>query len=387
MAIYLSLLFIIAHYCYCTNCSHGVYTFNCIPVHFAELEHFQMNSTFRSCIHITLCKTGTRNVPSYLKMANCPVCNRHVLPHAKQIRWCICLLVYYIKCLSLKLEDQTKYLQHADTWYCMLCLQEMFPFNCIEDDAVFISEIHATDLSTTTIESLDLCMFNPFMLNDDDFYTPLWEIDPDINFYNKIDSHLVSSCNYYMDSSFLSAVSKNIDLLQQKDIFSMCHINIRSLKANLGSFETCLANLNFEFTVIGVSETWLRDDNCDLYHLDGYHFTEVHRTCRSGGGVGIYVKNSIPFLNRRDLKVEDEISESVFIEIDKQIFNRSRNIMIGVIYRPPGGNLQNCMESMNIVLNGLRNENKLCFLMGEFNINLLNYEKNKNMKILQLLLT
>ena len=44
-------------------------------------------------------------------------------------------------------------------------------------------------------------------------------------------------------------------------------------------------------------------------------------------GVGIHVKNSIPFLNRRDLKAEDEISESVFIEIDTQIFNRSRNII------------------------------------------------------------
>ena len=161
---------------------------------------------------------------SYLKMANCPVCNRHVLSHAKQISCCICLLVYHIKCLSLKLEDQAEYLQHANTWYCMLCLQEMFPFNCIEDDVVFISEIHATDLSTITIESLDMCMFNPFMLNDD-FYTPLWEIDPDINFYNKIDTHLVSSCNYYMHSSFLSAVSNNIDLLQEKDIFR-CVISI-----------------------------------------------------------------------------------------------------------------------------------------------------------------
>ena len=321
---------------------------------------------------------------SYLKMAYCQVCNRHVLSHAKQISCCICLLVYHIKCRSLKLEDQAEYLQQADTWYCMLCLQEMFPFNCIEDDAVFISEIHATDLSTTTIESLDMFMFNPFMLNDDDFYTPLWGTDPDINFYNKIDTHLVSSCNYYMDSSFLSAVSKNIDLLQQKDIFSMCHINIRRFKANLGSFETCLVNLNFEFTVIGVSETWLCDDNCDLYNLDGYHFTEVHRTCRSGVGVGIYVKNSIPVLNRRDLKVEDEISESVFIEIDKQIFNQSRNIIIGVIYRPPGGRLQNFIESMNTVLNGFRNENKLCYLMGDFTINLPNYE---SMKILQLLLT
>ena len=166
----------------------------------------------------------------------------------------------------------------------------------------------------------------------------------------------------------------------------MCHINIRSLKANLESFETCLANINFnfEFTVTGVSETWLRDGYCDLHNLDGYHFTKLHRTCRSGGGVGIYVNNSIPFLNLRDLKVEDEIPESVFIEIDKQIINRNRNIIIGVIYRPPGGNLQNFIESMNTVLNGLRNENKVCYLLGDFNIHLLNYE---SMQILQLLLT
>ena len=39
-------------------------------------------------------------------------------------------------------------------------------------------------------------MFNPFMLNDDDLYTPLWEIDPDINFYNKNDKRIVSSCKY-----------------------------------------------------------------------------------------------------------------------------------------------------------------------------------------------
>ena len=68
-------------------------------------------------------------------------------------------------------------------------------------------------------------MFNPFMLNDDDFYTLLCEIDPDINFYNKNDKRIVSSCKYYMDIFFLSTVSKNIDLLQQKYIFP-CVISI-----------------------------------------------------------------------------------------------------------------------------------------------------------------
>ena len=70
---------------------------------------------------------------------------------------------------------------------------------------------------------------------------------------------------------FLCIVSKKVDLLQLKDIFSMCHIDIRSLKAKLGSFETHIINLNFDLSIIGVSETWLRDDNCDLYNLDGYN--------------------------------------------------------------------------------------------------------------------
>ena len=76
-------------------------------------------------------------------------------------------------------------------------------------------------------------------------------------------------------------------------------------------------------------------------------------------GVGINVNKFIPLLNRTLLKVEGGIAESVFIEIDKQIFNRYRNITTGVIYRPPGGNLHNFIESMNTVLNGLIHENML----------------------------
>ena len=70
-----------------------------------------------------------------------------------------------------------------------------------------------------------MCIFNPFMFNDNDLYTSLWELDPEVNFYNEIAMHLVSSCSYYMDSSFLSAVSQNIDLLEQ-NIFFGCVISI-----------------------------------------------------------------------------------------------------------------------------------------------------------------
>ena len=90
------------------------------------------------------------------------IVNLFTLQNLNNYKWtrlfvfCICILVYHIKSLSLKLEDQAECLQHADTWDYMLCLQKMFPFNCIEDDAVFISEIHATDLRTATIKYLDI---------------------------------------------------------------------------------------------------------------------------------------------------------------------------------------------------------------------------------------
>ena len=32
--------------------------------------------------------------------------------------------------------------------------------------------------------------------------------------------------------------------------------------------------MDFDFSIIGVSETWLRDWNCDLYNIEGYDFVE-----------------------------------------------------------------------------------------------------------------
>ena len=89
-------------------------------------------------------------------------------------------------------------------------------------------------------------------------------------------------------------------------MFSLCHINIRSQKANLKSFEICLENLQFNFSIIRITETWLNDYNCDLYSLNGYNFVEAHKSGRSGGGVGIFLVNDIPYQKRPDLIPEQK---------------------------------------------------------------------------------
>ena len=50
---------------------------------------------------------------------------------------------------------------------------------------------------------------------------------------------------------------------------------------------------------------------------------------------------------------------------------------MGVIYRPPGIEMQIFNENMSSLLNALKDENKYCYLMGDYNINLLNYGKHK----------
>ena len=104
---------------------------------------------------------------------------------------------------------------------------------------------------------------------------------------------------------------------------SLCHINIRSLQANLHSFEKYLENIDIKFSCVGVTETWLQDHNYDFYNLNGYELIENHRQTRRGG-VGIYLKEDIPYLTRSDIVLPDGIIESIFIEIDKHVYNKEK---------------------------------------------------------------
>ena len=101
--------------------------------------------------------------------------------------------------------------------------------------------------------------------------------------------------------------------------------------------------------------------------------TELKKT---GGGVGIFLKSNLCYQRRSDLTVDHELFESIFVEIDKDLFHKNRNILIGVIYRPPNTDLKLFNESIKELLDTIGKEHKYCYLMGDYNINLLNYDKH-----------
>ena len=49
----------------------------------------------------------------------------------------------------------------------------------------------------------------------------------------------------------------------------------------------------------------------------------------------MYLRDVIPFQHRHDLVMADCKCECIFIKVDKDIFSKSKNLIIGVIYTPP----------------------------------------------------
>ena len=75
-------------------------------------------------------------------------------------------------------------------------------------------------------------------------------------------------------------------------------------------------------SVIRIAETWFSDSYTDLYNISGCNFIETHRTERSGGGVGIFVRSNLLYQRRPGLTLNNGLIESIFLELDKDLFKK-----------------------------------------------------------------
>ena len=92
---------------------------------------------------------------------------------------------------------------------------------------------------------------------------------------------------------------------------------------------------------------------------------------KKGGGTSLYIHHTIQYRRRGDLAFPEKQYESVFVEVDKTIFNTNRNI-IGKIYNPPSSKLKCFNSNLAKLLNAIKKEKEYAFLMGDFNANSLN---------------
>ena len=211
-------------------------------------------------------------------------------------------------------------------------------------------------------------VYAPFETLDDDYSEPLMDNDPDSNFFSNFDLQNVCNSDYYNEED-VNMYLRDVD---EGDL-SLLHTNIRSLPRNGDELEKYLHNIDINFDLIGLTESWLTDDHSEVTYISPeYKMVNVYRTNKRGGGVTLLIKESLKYKAITELcKCRDEL-ESVFVELSPCNFNDKKPVVIGVIYRPPNMDIGAFIEQMNAIMNHSAVQNKRCYIMGDFNINLLN---------------
>ena len=98
------------------------------------------------------------------------------------------------------------------------------PFNNIDDDSCFYDALSEFWFDTTKLgfKDLEAKVFIPFETNSDNSHHPLFDIDPDLQYFNQINRGGVNS-DYFTSDSF---VKKWKQKFSGKNVFSLLHANI-----------------------------------------------------------------------------------------------------------------------------------------------------------------
>ena len=166
----------------------------------------------------------------------------------------------------------------------------------------------------------------------------------------------------------------NIEISYKNKSLSLFHINACSLNKNFDDLQHLLSCTKNVFDIIAISETRITKQVSLLnnLNLNNYSF-EFTPTETSAGGSLLNIANHLSYKCRNDLNIYKK-SELESIEI---VNPRKSNIIVGVIYRHPSMDLNdfNC-NYLNKLLENISKEQKSVFLLGDFNVNLLNYNEH-----------
>ena len=307
-------------------------------------------------------------------MVTCKICNLRLLSHSRKLSCFFCHGAIHLKCLpNVTIHDSVYTSRATNNWLCPLCAGNELPFNHFIDDDKFhnaISDQH--DRFALNMKRLENVIFDPFEINDENMDNPLLQSDPDLQYYNDVTYiEQAKNCDYYIEETFNQRLT-NLNVCEE--CFSVFHLNIRSIPKNLARLQNYLSCLHTRFKVIGITETWLTIQTVDLYGMEGYQHFASCREKKRGGGLSFYISNELTVKNRDDLHLMTDSAEAMFIELSKDETGLNKNVVIGLIYRPPNQDIKIFNELISEKLNMTKNENKLLYVMGDFNIDILKHD-------------
>jgi hypothetical protein len=271
----------------------------------------------------------------------------------------------------VSIEDSV--FHNQTNWFCFICCSEIFPYIHIENDVDYHAAL-CNDSANLTIKDLDDILFDPFEINDDPNVRPWTDIDPDLQFFNDMTCIDTSTlCNYFEPELFNEYIMQHG---VSSNNFSLFHLNIRSIPQHLAELTRFLNELKIQFSLIALSETWLKSNNFNVYGIPDYNSEHAYRLNRIGGGVSLFIQKEIFYFRRKDLDIFCDKLESLFIEIPKTGITSAKNLIVGVIYRPPNTSITEFNFILSDLLFKCNSEEKMVYLLGDFNINLLNADRH-----------
>ena len=128
-----------------------------------------------------------------------------------------------------------------------------------------------------------------------------------------------------------------------------------------------MSTLKSKINVIGIAETNLDKSLKDLYKLPGYNseFGQKYLNKHKGSGVALYLNENIDYVPIKELTLCNEDIETLFVTAS----NINENpINIGIIYRPPSGNIDKFLSSFETIL---ASSTHSTIITGDFNINII----------------
>ena len=118
-------------------------------------------------------------------------------------------------------------------------------------------------------------------------------------------------------------------------MFSVYHINIRSLNKTFDKLPEFLSIMKNKFDIIAISEMWCNGDNINrnsLYQITNYTLIhQIRKTGNKGGSLVLYMHKTIKFNALEKLSNNNKHIESVSVEI---IRKNQKNKILSCIYRP-----------------------------------------------------
>ena len=238
---------------------------------------------------------------------------------------------------------------------CKNCIVTKPPDNSYRNEIENLNE--NVNVSDMDFDKYDKMMFNPIRYecmsksNDEDVLKS---------------SHI--DCTYVTTEQLCQNVSNS------NSDFTLFNLNIRSLNHNFDKLNSCLRELKHNFAVIGLTETQLKGKPYDYLSMPNYNLEYVNRIGKNSGGVCLYIRNDIKYKLRTDLCRANSNLESCFIEIEN---NKNRNVLVGVIYRSHES-IDSFNTDMDQILQILGTENKNCYMLGDYNIDLLKEETTRS---------